>query len=134
MIIDGKQKKHYRIFELFFTLGGWAYLLVSAVQILLTVLLWAFNLNNLMARMILVPIDLDGTVDIVLRTLVFAAIGYVVLFTWSNYNFRRFGSLDRRKHPENTSVDDIAQYFSIHTDTVQRLQNERYVELKETIV
>lgn len=133
MIIDGKQKGNMKVVESFITTLGWFYIAVFLVQIILSLLLWYFNVSIIASELLVFPHIMD-TLKVFLTTAVIASSSLVVLFLWGKYNYLRYGRLNRRRAPRDTTPLDIAAYFNLPIEEVEKYQSIKWLELEKTPV
>lgn len=131
-IIDGKQKKKWKVLELFITSVGWTIMLGLAAQIIFSLFIWAFNLSNIYQQLIILG-NIEDSIFIMSTTVGIACGAFVVMYLWGRYNWRKYGPLDRRKFPKEVSAEDIAEYFSLALSEVEKFQSEKYIVLEENI-
>jgi poly-beta-1,6-N-acetyl-D-glucosamine biosynthesis protein PgaD len=132
-IIDGLQKKRIQYFEKFLTTVGWFVILGFILQIILSLILWLFNLSEFYQRLLIID---DGRYILwVLLITVGVSVGnFLVLHLWGIYNLKKFGPLNRRTFPENVTPEDISIHFDIPLETIDDMQNRKVIVLEETIV
>ncbi|MDP4183423.1 MAG: poly-beta-1,6-N-acetyl-D-glucosamine biosynthesis protein PgaD [Bacillota bacterium] len=133
MIIDGKQKKTFKVIELLITSIGWIYILGFLVQITFSIFLWKLNITHIINELFIYR-NLADTARIAIITISAALISFFVMYLWRNYNLKRFGSLRRRRFPKDIDIDVLSQYFDLKADEIIRLQSDKWIELDETIV
>jgi len=56
---------------------------------------------------------IEATVRVMLQLLVAAIASAVILLCWSEYNFRRYAHLNRRREPDPVSPEEVAAYFGL---------------------
>jgi poly-beta-1,6-N-acetyl-D-glucosamine biosynthesis protein PgaD len=132
-IIDGRQKKKIKVVEAIITFMGWLVMVGFALQILLSVLLWYFNLSEFY-RELFMPYSVPETVRVVFVTLSISVLCLSVMYIWGRYNLKKFGPLNRRTFPVDTTVEEVAQFFNLPLEMVQDLQNSKALVLEKTIV
>lgn len=133
-IIDGLQKKHVKIAEKMFTTAAWAIMLIYIIQVILSILLWIFNLSNFYHKLFILG-NIKNTISTLAATIIFSLSALIAMYIWGKYNFRRYAGLNRRKFPENVSACEIADYFELPISLVEQMQKDRemgdgYLEFK----
>lgn len=133
MIIDGRQKRITRFFESLVTTLGWLYVVSFLTQVILSLLLWYFNVSVFVNELLLFPHLLD-TIRVFGITLAIAVCSFMVLYLWGKYNFNKYGKLNRRQFPPKVEAQDVSNYFGISIEKIEKYQNSKWVELDKTIV
>ena len=66
----------------------------------------------------------------------FNAILVIILveFFWKEYNRLRFGRLDRRTMPVDTTDEEMAEIFGITPEEVSRMKSEKVVVFEENVI
>jgi len=132
-IIDGKQKKKFKIIENFFSLFGWTLMLGYLIQIIGSLIVWAFSLSNFYIELFMIR-NIEKTLRIILITVLISVILFIIMYIWGKYNFNKFAHLRRRKFPKDTTPNDLAEYFNLPIDEILKMQNDKKIELEKTIV
>lgn len=132
-IIDGKQKRKFKIIENFFSLFGWTLMLGYLIQIVASLIVWGFSLSNFYTELFMIR-NIEKTIRIILITVLISVILFIVMYIWGKYNFNKFAHLRRRKFPRDTTPDDLAKYFNLPIDEITKMQNDKKIELEKTIV
>lgn len=132
-IIDGKQKKKFKIVENFFSLFGWTIMLGYLIQIIISLVVWAFSLSNFYTELFMIK-NMEKTIRIILITVLISVILFIVMYIWGKYNFNKFAHLRRRKFPKDTTPDELAEYFNLPIDEILKMQHDKKIELEKTIV
>lgn len=132
-IIDGKQKRKFKIIENFFSLLGWTLMLGYIIQIVASLIVWGFSLSNFYTELFMIR-NIEKTIRIILITVLISVILFIVMYIWGKYNFNKFAHLRRRKFPEDTTPNDLAEYFNLPIDEILKMQNDKKIELEKTIV
>lgn len=133
IIIDGRQKRKVKAVESTLTALGWTYVLVTSFQVVLSLIVWYFNLTYL-AREIIFIGEIKDTVRIVVTTFVLAFAASIILYGWGHYNYKKYGQLNRRSFPQSVTPAEKAIYFNLDETTIKDLQNARIIKLDKTIV
>lgn len=132
-IIDGKQKRKFKIIENFFSLFGWTLMLGYLIQIVASLIVWGFSLSNFYTELFMIR-NIEKTIRIILITVLISVILFIVMYIWGKYNFNKFAHLRRRKFPKDTTPNDLAEYFNLPIDEILKMQNDKKIELEKTIV
>lgn len=132
-IIDGLQKKAIRIIEGIITTMGWLLMLGYIIQIILSIILWVFNLSNFYYTLFIFS-NIKTTIRTIIITVVIAMGVFVLIYSWGRYNYKRYAHLKRRKFPENVTNDKIATYFGLSLSLVEKMQNDKIIVIEKTIV
>ncbi|WP_207726955.1 poly-beta-1,6-N-acetyl-D-glucosamine biosynthesis protein PgaD [Anaerosolibacter carboniphilus] len=133
MLIDGRQKRRIKIIESIITVLGWLYMLGFFVYTILTLVLWYFNINYIYNELFFMQ-NIFDTLKIISVTVIAAIVAFTIMLGWGQYNYQRFGNLDRRQFPKAVSSDALAEYFKIPIQQVEELQNNKWITLEKTIV
>lgn len=120
MVIQNKNSRSRKIFEITLTAFGWLFL-VAFFFILVSNMKW--KPNDRMDSLSLVNAD-----TIILFTVAISIISFFGLYFWGIFNKRRYGSLHRRTFPNPTETLEIAIYYSMSPSDVLKLQHENYIE------
>jgi poly-beta-1,6-N-acetyl-D-glucosamine biosynthesis protein PgaD len=132
-IIDGRQKKKWRIAEMVVTIFGWFVLLGFTLQIILSILLWFFNLSYIYNELIILG-SVEDSIFIFTVTIIISLCSFAFLYFWGHYNFRKYGHLDRRSFPKSVTSEELAVYFSMPVSEVERFTKEKLLTLEENII
>ncbi|MFS0782776.1 poly-beta-1,6-N-acetyl-D-glucosamine biosynthesis protein PgaD [Bacillus sp. 1P06AnD] len=119
MVIQQKKKKARTMIELAVTLFGWAFLL-SFLYILIRSFKFSFNLS-------FSTLTIANINSIVLFTILIIFMSLSLFFFWVTYNKKRYGHLTRRKFPADTTVAQVAEYYSLSEEEVLNLQKNRHI-------
>ncbi len=132
-IIDGLQKKVLKVVERIITIIGWLLMLGYLVQIILSFIIWAFNIkgfyNNLFT-----PAMLQSTLYISATTILIAVSVFIVAFLWGAYNYKKYAHLNRRQLPPAITTDEIQGYFDLSEELTLKMQRDKVIYLEKTIV
>ena len=132
-IIDGFQKKYIRIIEKFITVIGWLFMLGYIVQIILSLLIWIFNLSNFYKQLFILG-SIYRTINTLLITIMISFLGFLIMYGWGRYNFKRYAHLKRRRFPDYITIEGLAKYFNLSLEVVETMQNDKIIILEKTIV
>jgi poly-beta-1,6-N-acetyl-D-glucosamine biosynthesis protein PgaD len=133
MIIDGRQKKGKKRFEMLLTWVGWSYMITAFVQIASTLTMWAFNLFFGIDYLFNIE-NINYTVRVTGITLVIAIFSFLILFLWSEYNYKRYSKLKRRKFSGEATNEELAAFFKVDIKQIEEMQQSKYIEFDKTIV
>lgn len=97
----------------------WLYLFVP----LLSLLAWWFGVDRF-SRYLLTPADRSDLLTLLGYAGV-VVVSAIVIVTWSFYNLKRYGGLDRRKPVPPVSDEDLRQRHGIDAATLAALRQER---------
>lgn len=136
-IIDGLQKKSIRILEILITTIGWLIMLYYIIQTLLWLLLytvfWSLNLSNFYNRLSSLD-NVSATMHIFIMTIVIAVSCFILMYFWGRYNYKKYAHLRRRKFPKDVTHEEIEIYFNLPSPLVKKMQNDKIITFKKTIV
>lgn len=132
-IIDGLQKRSIKIIEKVVTVIGWLLMLGYIFQIVLSILLWSFNLSNFYNELFVLD-NLRATINTFLITASISVGVFILIFFWGKYNFKKYAHLRRRKFPEDTTIEKVAEHFDLPISLIEEMQNDKVIELEKTIV
>ena len=74
------------------------------------------------------------TIHILVSTFIISMAIFILITIWSKYNHKRYAHLNRRTFPKDVVNDDIELYFGIGIDIIEKMQNNKVIILKKTIV
>ena len=69
----------------------------------------------------------EATVRVLLQLLVAALASAVVLLSWSEYNFRRYAPLNRRREPDPVSPEEVAAYYGLPVEYVFTARESKFM-------
>jgi poly-beta-1,6-N-acetyl-D-glucosamine biosynthesis protein PgaD len=133
MIIDGRQKKGTKKFEILLTWVGWSYMIGAFLQITATLAMWVFNVSFEADNLFNID-NIYYTLRVTTITLGVAIISFLILFLWSEYNYKRYSKLKRRRFSGIATNEELASYFKIELRQIEEMQQSKYVEFDKTIV
>ena len=116
-IVDGFQKKYIYGVEKLIMATGWFFMLWYLVQIVLSLLLWTFNLSNIYQKLFMFG-NVKATISTLFITIVSSIFIFVIIHGWGRYNFKKYAHLRRRKFPEGVSVEEIVEFFKLSPQVV----------------
>ena len=132
-IIDGKQNKKIKFIEAIISAVGWMFMLGYLIQIITSLIVWAFSLSNFYEKLFIIN-NIQDTIRVMLITVLISVIIFIVIFAWGKYNYNRYAHLTRRQFPKDTTKDEVAEYFNLPINEILKMQNDKRIELEETIV
>ncbi|MDQ0257000.1 poly-beta-1,6-N-acetyl-D-glucosamine biosynthesis protein PgaD [Evansella vedderi] len=134
MIIDGRANKpHRKAIEGSITFMGWTYVLIMTFQIIISLIAWYFNLAYLMNFLIFVP-NIQGTISIIIVTLVTSIVTFLFLYTWAKYNKKRFGILRRRSFPKDVDNKELEELFQISAEELEEYQKDKIIVIQRPLI
>lgn len=72
-------------------------------------------------------------IDLVIKTLYITVISFIVMIGWKIYNLKRFGKLNRRVYPRDTTTEDLVEFFGMSEDKIKELQESKLIILEENL-
>lgn len=132
-IIDGFQKKYIKKLERLITISGWFLIVFYMIQIVLSILLWKFNLSNFYSKLLIFP-NVKSTITTFIITAGISILAFIVMLLWGRYNYKKYAYLNRRKFPKDVTSQEIASYFDLQVEAIEKMQNDRIIDLEKTIV
>lgn len=132
-IIDGKQNKKIKFIEAIISAFGWMFMLGYLIQIIISLIVWIFSLSNFYGKLFMIN-KIQNTIRVMLITVLISIIIFIVIFAWGKYNYNRYAHLTRRQFPKDTTQDEVAEYFNLPINEILKMQNDKRIELEETIV
>ncbi|WP_462410140.1 poly-beta-1,6-N-acetyl-D-glucosamine biosynthesis protein PgaD [Neobacillus sp. Marseille-QA0830] len=132
-IIDGRQKKRWKVAEMMATIFGWLVMIGLSIQIFTSLLLWAFNSTYIYNELFIFG-SIKDTVFIFSMTLFISVVSFIVLFAWGKYNYHRYGKLDRRGFPDHVSQEELAQYFQLPPVEVEKYHSDKYILIEKNFL
>lgn len=122
-IIDGKQKQQSVFFERLLTAAGWLFVLYSALQIIATMIIWLFNINN-------TYYTFSNNAQIVYTFFILVILSIVIcicILVWGSYNYKKYAKLNRRKFTKDVSDNEILDYFNITQEQLEHMKNDKII-------
>lgn len=132
-IIDGLQKRSTKMMERMFTTAAWSIMLIYIFQVILSVLLWVFNLSNFYHKLFILG-NIKNTIHTLTITIAFSISVFIVMYGWGKYNYKRYANLNRRKFPKDITASEVANYFDLPVSLIVQMQNDKVIILEKTIV
>lgn len=132
-IIDGRQNKIKRFFEIILSVIGWLYIVVYVVYII----------YGMIAKLFRLPVIKIGIYNdyMIIETMSYFKILFIVILIsiiiiafWRFYNAKRYGKMKRRSFPKASNNTELSEYFNIDESVVVRMQNEKIITLENNIV
>lgn len=131
-IIDGRQKGYKKVIECILTAIAWLYMLVYIISITYGLVSIAFDIKwRLPAIYTIGMVQEVGTLFKISGIILLITI--VVMLLWKQYNYKKFGKLNRRRFKESVKNDEIAELFGLEIYEVEELQDKKFIELEENI-
>ena len=88
--------------------SAWVYCFMP----LLTLLLWGVGFRVALIEGLMLD-QAAGLASVALHYIVGLLVVVLVIHSWSSYNKRRFGGLDRRRHPDPVADEELEAYFGL---------------------
>ncbi len=131
--IDGKQKTWKKVVEWILTICGWALLLSYIIYLVYGSMAikydWYLPEFTIYTREMVLEIQKYFYI-LFIAALIIA----VLLIVWKNYNYRRFGRLNRRKFRPPVENSELAEMFEMDEAMIEKMQNDRYILLETNII
>jgi len=132
-IIKNKQTWWKRILEIFVTIFAWAFILVYLVYLIY---------GSMMVRSGKEPFSFFIYNEAMIRdswkllyiSFIILLVEIVFMIFWKEYNRLRFGKLNRRKFPADTTVEEIAEIMQTEAEKVRMMQKNKINIFEENIV
>lgn len=122
MIIKLNRSKARVCLDILLTIFGWLFLLLFLYYFVIH-LGSEFSLRFYW-------LSISNANAIVNFTILYSGLITLSLLWWSTYNKRKYGSLRRRAFPQPTRNHEIASYFQLTEEEIERVQNDKYVEVR----
>ena len=132
-IIDGRQSLFKHILEFILSLLGWLYILTYVGYVIYGVTADCLGLK-IKSFLIYNQTMIHETELFFLILLIAALVVVLILILWKSYNYQRFGKLDRRKFRDSVSTGEIAEYFHISPEEIEKMKSEKYIVLERNII
>ncbi|MFC4802128.1 poly-beta-1,6-N-acetyl-D-glucosamine biosynthesis protein PgaD [Neobacillus sp. GCM10023253] len=122
MIIHFNRSKARKCLDILLTILGWLFLLIFLYYFIIhfgsefSLRFYWLSISNANA--------------IVNFTILYSVLITLSLLWWSTYNKWKYGSLNRRTFPEPAHNHEIASYFQLTEEEIERVQNDKYVEVR----
>ncbi|MFN4213508.1 poly-beta-1,6-N-acetyl-D-glucosamine biosynthesis protein PgaD [Exiguobacterium sp.] len=125
VLVKTKHSIFRKIFDLVLTIIFWGYTLV-VTWFFLSALIGVNDryIATVKTALNVTNADIRGLLALGLMALLASAL---ILFTWRTYNKKRYGSLNRRKPPTPTTIEELASLGLMDEADIQRLQTEKVV-------
>ncbi len=132
-IIKNKQTWWKRILEIFVTIFAWAFILVYLVYLIY---------GSMMVRSGKEPFSFFIYNEAMIRdswkllfiSFIILLVEIVIMIFWKEYNRLRFGKLNRRKFPVDTTAEEIAEIMQTEAEKVRMMQKNKINIFEENIV
>jgi len=132
-IIDGRQKKTKRYFEIILSVIGWLYIVVYVVYIIYGMVAKLFGLPVIKIG-IYNDYMITETMSYFKILSIIILISIVIITFWRFYNAKRYGEMKRRFSPQNSNNKELSEYFNIDESVIVRMQTEKIITLENNIV
>ncbi|MEW9672608.1 poly-beta-1,6-N-acetyl-D-glucosamine biosynthesis protein PgaD [Ammoniphilus sp. 3BR4] len=133
-VIDGRQKKFYRFIEIILSILGWLCLIVFTSQVLLLFITFYIPKSNWLNHLILFGIPPVQVKEVILVSGRAVLVSIFIQYAWRSYNYRRFAHMNRRQFPPDVMPSEVSRYFKLSITEIEKMQNEKWIELDKTIV
>jgi biofilm PGA synthesis protein PgaD len=130
LIIDspGLQKPAVRFVETLFSALVWL-LFIYIFQVIPATFLWVFGLGRIYFFHFS-PNAIQGTINGVFMILYTAVVCFIVLFLWAQWNYWRYGQLERRKARPIVQPKEIAAFYGLKQEMVEEMQQIKYMAIE----
>ena len=93
-----------------------------------------FDMNSDGMRVLksIVKVNNDSIREFLLVSFVFFISSYIGLWGWRTYNYKRYGKLNRRSHPPDTTKSDILEMGLVNEIDLYKLQNNKVIILENS--
>ena len=93
-----------------------------------------FGINSDEMRILkaIVKINSNGIREFVLISVTFCISCCIMLWGWRTYNYKRYGKLNRRVNPPDTSKSDILELELVSEIILYKLQNNKVIVLESS--
>jgi len=122
MVIDAPRLQHsfLRGLESLLSISAWAFFL-NLLQPFITSVVW-WQGYKLMAGQAFSLHTIEATLTMIEMSAYFGIAVFLILFSWSRWNYYRYGRLNRRKPKPLVSNTDLAVFYGVSLATVQKAQ------------
>ncbi len=129
-----RTKRHFfrGILAAILNLVMWIYVLVTVM--LFVSAIFDFNTNGLRILKSIMKVNNDGIRMFMFTSLLWFLASFIVLWLWKQYNYKRYGSLDRRQYPSQTTMDEILELNLVPADICIQMQNSKVTILETSPV
>lgn len=132
-LIYGKQKGWKKALEWIFTILAWLVILTYVGYLIYGSL--AIKYGWYLFEFLFYTREMVVVIQEYFFVLFIAFLVFVILLIfWKNYNYRKFGKLHRRTFQPAVSNEELCEMFELDMQTVETMQNERYVVLDRNII
>ena len=132
-IITGRQKWWKKPIEIFITVIAWAVILIYLFYCIYGFIMLRLGRQPFEFAIYTVGM-LYETKHLLFIVAIIILIEIVLLLFWKEYNRIRFGRLNRRKFAPNVTREEVADYFGLHEEFVQKMQENSIVTLNKNII
>lgn len=117
-------------------------LLLELITLILTVCMWIysiiviylfisaiFNHNDNFISIIKTALKVNNSdiQEFLAISILFFVLSFIILSTWRIYNKKRFGKLNRRSKPEDSTDEDILRLKLINIEDYEKMKNNRII-------
>ena len=123
MVLDKPHLQHsfFRVLESLLSISAWAFF-INLMQPFITAILW-WQGYKLMFDKAFSLATIEGTLIMIENSVYFGIAVYLILLSWSEWNYYRYGRLNRRKAKPLVSNTDLAVFYGVSLATVQEAQS-----------
>ena len=132
-IITGRQKWWKKVIEILITVLAWAVILIYLVYCIYGFIMLGLGRQPFEFAIYTVGM-LQETKHMLFIAFVIFLIEVVFMIFWKEYNRIRFGRLNRRRFQPDVTRKEVADYFFMHEEFVQKMQEDTIVTLKKNII
>lgn len=124
-VIKSKINIFKKIICLIFTTIMWVYSALAFV-IFFSAL---FNYNNTFISLLKTSLNINNVyiIEFLLICLLIFAASFLILTFWKTYNKRKYGNLNRRKYPKDTTDEDMLNLLLVDPIDYEILQNNKVI-------
>ena len=132
-LIYGKQKGWKKVLEWIFTVIMWMVILSYIGYLIYGSL--AIKFGWYLFEFLFYTREMVLTIQEYFFVLLIAYLVFIILLIfWKNYNYRKFGKLQRRTFQPEVSNDELSEMFELDKSVIEQMQSERYVVLETNII
>lgn len=132
VLVQTKRSFVRSFIEIILTIIFWLYTLVVTWFFLSALLNWNDRyIATLKATLNVTNTDIQGFLGFGALAMLGLA---TLLFIWRTYNKKRYGPLDRRKPPTDTTLEDWTKLALIAPDDLERLQRDKVIRFEKNPV
>ena len=118
------------LLEIFLTIIAWVYMIVY----------WTFMMYGIFCDLTKRPVTefwiynyntIHQTEHYFVVLFIAILVETLLLILWKEYNYHRFGKLDRRKFKPNVTQEELDEYFNLNSELAYKMHHDKYVEVFE---